>query len=313
MLTAEAEPRRRFAYIAGNWSLDDGARDPSLGGCRAELLALKDAGCYADFTFPALGSRAQPRTTNAIYYAKDDPGPKSYDSGVVVAAGRPASGDLMLVQGPSLFDRRRGGFEAAAIESFAPPDPRRLDAWTRANVHVAGRPEWIFVKLHTHGMQSREALLGAGLGPLFEAMQGRWNRPPFRLHFVTAREMYNIIKAAEAGLAGDAGLYRDFEVPQPANRVVRCDRPWELLGHDATRVALKVHDPGPTCIEFKHGPLRRIRGRIRALEARFADGLPPEVRIVGEGGCVTDPPLDCHFERPDSALTAAPRGASGRP
>src|SRR5262249_11527001 len=49
MLTAEAEPRPRFAYIAGNWSLDNGSRDPSTSGCNTELLALREAGCFADF------------------------------------------------------------------------------------------------------------------------------------------------------------------------------------------------------------------------------------------------------------------------
>jgi hypothetical protein len=32
---------------------------------------------------------------------------------------------------------------------------------------------------------------------------------------VTAREMYNIVKAAEAGHSGDPARYRDFELPPP--------------------------------------------------------------------------------------------------
>ena len=35
------------------------------------------------------------------------------------------------------------------------------------------------------------------------------------LHYVTAREMYNIAKAAEAGMTGDPGAYRDFELARP--------------------------------------------------------------------------------------------------
>lgn len=35
------------------------------------------------------------------------------------------------------------------------------------------------------------------------------------LHYVTAREMYNIAKAAEAGKTGNPGLYRDFELAAP--------------------------------------------------------------------------------------------------
>ena len=219
MLTAEAHPRRRFAYIAGNWALDNGSRDRAKSGCNTELIALRESGCFADFTFPAIGNRAQPRKTNAIYHATDDPGPKSYDTGIDVEVGRPASGDLMIVQGPSLFDWNTGCFESAALESFTRPSSDRLDSWLRANIHVRGRPEWIFVKLHTHGFQSQKDFLGPDLDAMFAAMEARWNRPPFRLHYVTAREMYNIIKAAEDGLSGDPGRYRDFDVPgQPIGR-----------------------------------------------------------------------------------------------
>jgi hypothetical protein len=34
----------------------------------------------------------------------------------------------------------------------------------------------------------------------------------WRLHYVTAREAYNIVKAAEAGKTGDPANYRDFEI-----------------------------------------------------------------------------------------------------
>ena len=39
------------------------------------------------------------------------------------------------------------------------------------------------------------------------------DRPSRRLHYVTARELYNIIKAAEAGMTGDPSLYRDYVIP----------------------------------------------------------------------------------------------------
>ena len=34
----------------------------------------------------------------------------------------------------------------------------------------------------------------------------------WRLHYVTAREAYNIVKAAEAGMGGDPESYRDFAI-----------------------------------------------------------------------------------------------------
>jgi hypothetical protein len=50
-------------------------------------------------------------------------------------------------------------------------------------------------------------------------MQRRYNDGrDWKLHYVSAREMYNIAKAAEAGLQGDPGQYRDHVVPRPAYR-----------------------------------------------------------------------------------------------
>src|SRR5262249_1260351 len=108
MLTTEERPRARFGYVAGNSALDNGAGDDALAACDTELSALAEAGCYADFTFPSLGSPAQPRLTNAIYYATEDGRPKSYDRGTAVRVGAAPSGDLMLFQGPVAFNWAEG-------------------------------------------------------------------------------------------------------------------------------------------------------------------------------------------------------------
>jgi len=283
MLTAEAEPSRRFAYIAGNWALDNGTGDDRMSGCNTELLALRETGCYADFTFPALGSYSQPRKTNSLYYATDDPGPKSYNVGTDVAVGEPASGDLLIFQGPLVVDWNNGHIEAAAIENFSPPSPERLDNWLKANIHVRGRPEWIFVKLHTHGMQSRDVLLGPGFDAMLSAMVERWNRPPFRLHFTTAREAYNMIKAAEAGLRGNPNDYRDFAIPRPANREVYCRAPWRLLSRTPEALSVRVDGDREAAIEVARGPIRALRGSIRQVDARFRADEISSLRVDGDG------------------------------
>jgi hypothetical protein len=283
MLTAEPEPRRRFAYIAGNWALDNGAGDDALSGCNTELIALRQAGCYADFTFPALGTRAQPRKSNAIYYATDDPGPKSYDSGIDVEVGRAASGDLMLLQGPSVVDWRRGRFEDGALESFAPLAPERMAAWLDAHVHVRGRPEWIFVKLHTHGLQSQDVFLSDSLDRLFEAMSLEWNRPPFRLHFVTAREAYNLVKAAEAGLDGNPNEYRDFDVKPPANRLIHVNAPWQLTRADSEAVHLDLLEGRRARLEPALAGITSIEGELKRVEISMSNRHLASLRLKARG------------------------------
>jgi hypothetical protein len=283
MRTAEATPQQRFGYVAGNSALDNGAGDDALSGCNTEIRALAEAGCYADFTFPSLGSPAQPRLTNTIYYASENGGPKSYDSGVEVAVGRPPSGELMIFNGPVAFDWGRGRISDAAVENTSPPHPCRLKAWLSAHVHVPGRPEWVFVKLHTHAMQHRASFLGPECDAMCSAMETWWNRPPFRLHYVTAREAYNIVKAAEAGHCGDPNDFRNYLVAPPANRLVRCSRPWRLLSATPRRLRLEVLEPGPTRLEFAGPDLRSLGGRVREVEAVYNGGQLAHLRVEGEG------------------------------
>ena len=108
MISAEKNPKHNFAYIAGNWALDNGRNDPQFSGVNNEIQILSKRGCYADFTFPAVGCSAQPKKVNAIYYATDDAKkPKSYNSGIDVAVNGKQSGDLMMMQGPLFLDWKK--------------------------------------------------------------------------------------------------------------------------------------------------------------------------------------------------------------
>jgi hypothetical protein len=54
-------------------------------------------------------------------------------------------------------------------------------------------------------------LLGQPMDDAFTYLEDRYNDGlEWKLHYVSARETYNIIKAAESGLDGDPGDYRDL-------------------------------------------------------------------------------------------------------
>lgn len=218
--------RPTWAFIHGNWALDNSDPSGRWCGVNNELAVLREQGCYADFTLPAAPSPCQTRTINSIYYASGDPARcKSHDQGVDVKVGGTASGDLMIIQGVLGFQWRNRKFgliprvENSDIRASSPPTPQRIAAWVDAGVHVRGRPEWVFVKIHTHGAQDADAetLLGAPMQRAFTELETRYNDGVrWKLHYVSAREMYNIAKAAEAGLTGDPGQYRDHLVPRPS-------------------------------------------------------------------------------------------------
>jgi len=212
----------RYGFIHGNWALDNSHPEGKDCGVNDELSVLKQTGCYADFTMPSAPSPTQTRIINSIYYATDTPQPKSHDRGILAKVkntpDEPVPGDLLLVQGPLglNWERRKFGFlpkiENGEITGANPPRPDRMKIWRDLGIHVAGQPNWLFIKLHTHGgiPQNMKTLLGDPMRRFYEYLLAEYNDgKTFRLHFVTAREMVNIIHAAEDGHSGDAGQFRN--------------------------------------------------------------------------------------------------------
>jgi hypothetical protein len=226
LLTRDETGKIRYGFIHGNWALANSLPDGRWCGVDAELAVLRDTGCYADFTMPAAPSPAQTRAVNEIYYADTaHPGRRAHDRGTRAAAGRrPVSTDLLLVQGPLALSWRRAKWgvvprlDSGTIDRRNPPTAERFADWLSCWVCLEGRPEWVFIKIHTHGAPERnaEALLGPAAVEFHRDVLRQFNDGVrYRLHYVTAREMANIVHAAEEGKAGDAGQYRDFRLPRP--------------------------------------------------------------------------------------------------
>jgi hypothetical protein len=221
-----ADGATHFAFIHGNWGLDN-SNGPAACGVNREISILRDLGCFGDFTFSSIWWQSQPPTVNNIYMATDDDGPKSYARGVPVKAGRKPEGDLMIFQGPLLFlptfDLRRAPrtqfleVENGEIHSKVPVTPARIDAWVRANIHVEGRPDWVFIKVHAHGASQQEdadEILGPELDRALTYLETTYNDGKrYVLHYVNAREAFNLVRAAADNRTGDPRQYYDYLIP----------------------------------------------------------------------------------------------------
>ncbi len=214
-----------YAFIHGMFALDDSGPGGKWCGVKDEITILKETGCYADFTFPSAPDFTQPPIMNKIYYATDDPiRSKSHHTGVDAEFGRFPSGDLLMVNGPLAIDwrKRKKGFfpaiENGALTSNNPPSPRRADLWVRVGIAVRRWPNWIFVKVHTHGAQEAIAsqLLNEGLSSLYSDLLRRYNDGGrFLLHFVRPREVYYCVKALEAADETWIKRIEDFDYCPP--------------------------------------------------------------------------------------------------
>jgi hypothetical protein len=216
-----------YGFVHGNWALDNGGVDASTCGVNDELTILEQTGCFADFTMPAAPECAQSRVVNQIYYAEDDPNrSRSYDRGVRMKVGSSSQAGLLICEGPLMLNWSRrvrgvlprletGTLDASPLNR---PTVDRFRRWVGAGISIEGRPEWIFVKVHSHGAKEANAdvMLGSVMKAFHRDVLAEFNDGRrYRLHYVTARELYNIAKAAEAGKSGNAGEYRDFLLTPP--------------------------------------------------------------------------------------------------
>jgi hypothetical protein len=212
----------RYAFIHGNWCLANARSDGKWCGVDRELPLLFDTGCYADFTFPAAPDESQPGIVNQIYWpAGDLQRARSYEHGQRARVGQRCLDRILMIEGPlalALRPNRLGvRIENAAVTADDPATPARVATWVEQDIHVEDRPEWVFVKVHTHGAPEGQAasLLGDGGRALHEALAQYNDGRAWALHYVTAREMYNVALAAMAGERGDPAPHFDYQLKPP--------------------------------------------------------------------------------------------------
>lgn len=211
----------RYAFVHGNFALANSAEGYACG-VDNEMEILAGTGCYADFTLPAAAFHpAQIGKVNSLYEcSRPLNAPAPHRKGHDLAVGRAPQIFPLNVQGPLMLDfdwHARNGvgrIENAALTAANPPSLRRLKLWKKAAISVQHRPEWLFIKLHCHSMDPRHrvAVMGAPMQQFLAELAGGAQERREVLHFVTAREMVNMIWAACDGREGNPGEYRDYRL-----------------------------------------------------------------------------------------------------
>lgn len=209
----------KYAFIHGNFALANCA-DGFACGVDSEMQILAETGCYVDMTFPtsALHS-AQISKINAMYECALPLNERApHRVGNDLRTGRSITRFPFVVQGPWAIDFDRearngiGRVENSALTAVNPPSMRRWRLWKNAAISVVGRPDWLFVKLSTHGMYpgQTEMALGEPMQRFLKELLASAAERQEILHFVSAREMANIAIAACDGREGNPGDYRNY-------------------------------------------------------------------------------------------------------
>ncbi len=217
----EEKGRKKYAFIHGDWALDN-SRHGKYCGVNNEIDILLKTGCYADFTFPSL-NESNPAQINSIYYAQDNPNkPKSHNTGTAVKKNGEKDQGLTLIQGPVYpFWKENSPLGLRifgdAIDGDPPTTAMRIDTWIHTGIHVVGVPNVIFAKTHTHGSVYAQAALGNEMDFIFSYLESAYNDGKNNiLHYATAREMYNMISALEDGKRPhELEDYRNYRISAP--------------------------------------------------------------------------------------------------
>jgi hypothetical protein len=222
-MDGKGEPK--YAFVHGNLALANSAGGKYCG-VDEEMQILAETGCYADYTLPSAPDETQIPVINKIYECGlplTEKMPHRKGKAVESFAKNGNEPQLPLIfTGPLIFNwtRRVKGIpfprlDDGALAANQALDMQRFRRWTSANVTVKGRTDWIFVKLYCHGFFDRDqsACIGEDARRFFgEVVETGEKTGDYKIHFASAREMFNIALAAIDGKNGDPNDYRNYRL-----------------------------------------------------------------------------------------------------
>jgi hypothetical protein len=136
-------------------------------------------------------------------------------------------------------------------------------------VHVRERPQWLFIKLHTHGAIEADfdALFGQKARAMHAVLAQQYNDGRrFKLHYVTARQAFNVVRAAEHGRDGDPAQFFDYELPPPVTALYCTSAPHDVKCCTPQRLRLDgLESDSTSSVLLRYPGLKRVTGRIRSL------------------------------------------------
>ena len=217
----------RYAFVHGNLALANSSGGRNCG-VDNEMAILRDTGCYADMTLPSAPEQSQVALTNQIYeygLSADERAPHRTGERVAVNGKSPVL--PLIFTGPLVFNWTRlkfglpvPGIEDGSLTANQGTDLSRFRRWRSANVTVAGRSNWVFIKLYCHGFFDRDqsACIGDDAKRFFGNLIDETTKSGAgTVHFASAREAFNIASAAMSGKGGSPNDHRNYRL-QPIMR-----------------------------------------------------------------------------------------------
>ncbi len=210
-VVSAAVGRPAWAFIHGNWALANGRPDGRWCGVDDELALLHELGCYADFTFP---ERARPvpavdRQPHLLPTRRRAPARLRLHGSPPRGRTR---GPLACCSCKGLWRSRAASptegvglrLETGALDAGDPADrgsTQDVDRPVRPRRRAAGVDVREAAHPRSSGAEREHSARRPPMEAFHEALATLASRGPWRVHYVTAREMYNVARAAMDGMA----------------------------------------------------------------------------------------------------------------
>jgi hypothetical protein len=207
-LLHDVDGRPGFAFIHGNWALDNSLPGGHWCGLTGEMRLLKELNCYADLTMPAIPSPAQGKIVNKIYWCNSRlDKTRSFDRGITASVGGGVQGDILMITGPlglRYRDRLLPRIETGEIAVYDLPTRYRIKRWLDLAPQIGSD---IFIKLYSHGARedNARALLGTkgragGLELMYRWLHEAATERELEVRWASPFEKYIAIERLTRGL-----------------------------------------------------------------------------------------------------------------
>lgn len=269
---------------------------------------LPAEGCYADFTGPPIEGIHGSYFSQIYHYLRYSENTSHIiDPSLSIYRESSSPLGLMMIPGSvgiNWFDWSNlffPNFETGSVCRRTLPYSLRTRLWIRSAAALPGRPDWIVIKLFTRGCEpaNEEILLGKYTHRIYKEFErfARGGHPCY-LHYVSGRELYNIIRAAESGCSGNPHMMRDWQLPPFVNQRVLCTRPFVSSKVSSYEVQVAIRENGYSRIFFNSLPLVECSGNIKTLAVTMdADRKHMRLKLTGHSraaikGIFTEVPVN---------------------
>ncbi|MFH1378685.1 MAG: hypothetical protein ABII23_00270 [bacterium] len=244
----------------------------------ADISFLHEHGCYADFSLPHV-NRASRFTNNQLYYYA----PLSYAETKEKFLHVPGAAGINYFDLRNIYaPRTDSGFISMADK----PSVLRSWLWEKNAPGFSRKPDWRVIRLNARPFPEDDHanLIGRYLDRFYTRYEKNFRKNPNTLHYVSGRELCNIITAGENGEKGSPSACRDGLLPRYINQQIYASKPFMVEHIERNSFHLRILDNAPSSVYCNVFPVFEFHGHMQTIQGSLDnEHTQINIRLEGKG------------------------------